>query len=80
LQTKRLLPQLPSQSEEKIVAEAVSVGNNPLILVFLRYQGCPVCQMEMVQLKREIGLFIQKKANVLVFLQSSPKTHVAHIE
>jgi hypothetical protein len=36
--------------------------------------------MEMVELKREIGLFIRKEANVLVFLQSSPETLVAHIE
>lgn len=49
-------------------------GNNPAILVFLRYQGCPVCQMEMAQLKREIGLLTQKKTKVFVFLQSSPET------
>jgi peroxiredoxin len=51
-----------------------TIGNNPLILVFLRYQGCPVCQMEMAELKREIGLFTQKKIKVFVFLQSSTET------
>jgi peroxiredoxin len=51
-----------------------TMGNNPAILVFLRYQGCPVCQMEMAHLKREIGLFKQKKSTVFVFLQSSPET------
>jgi len=51
-----------------------TMGNNPAILVFLRYQGCPVCQMEMAQLKREIGLFTQKETKVFVFLQSSPET------
>ena len=51
-----------------------TVGNNPAILVFLRYQGCPVCQMEMAHLKREIGLFTQKETKVFVFLQSSPET------
>jgi peroxiredoxin len=75
LQIKRLLPQLPSQSEEKVFAEAVSLGNNPLMLVFLRYQGClVVCPMEMAELKREIGLFTQKKIKVFVFLQSSTET------
>ena len=46
----------------------------PAILVFLRYQGCPVCQMEMAQIKREIGLFTQKESKVFVFLQSPPET------
>ncbi len=46
----------------------------PAILVFLRYQGCPVCQMEMALLKREIGLFTQKETKLFVFLQSSPET------
>ncbi|MBU1169009.1 MAG: AhpC/TSA family protein [Proteobacteria bacterium] len=44
------------------------------IFVFLRYHGCPVCQMEMANLKREIELFNQKDARVFVFLQSSTET------
>jgi peroxiredoxin len=51
-----------------------TIGDNPAILVFLRYQGCPVCQMEMAHLKRDIGLFTQRQAKVFVFLQSSPET------
>ncbi|MBW1813815.1 MAG: redoxin domain-containing protein [Deltaproteobacteria bacterium] len=51
-----------------------TMGNSSAILVFLRYQGCPVCQMEMAHLKREIGLFTQRKSKVFVFLQSSPET------
>jgi peroxiredoxin len=51
-----------------------TAGNNPAILVFLRYLGCPVCQMEMARLKREIGLFTQKETGVFVFLQSAPAT------
>jgi len=51
-----------------------TMGNNPAILVFLRYQGCPVCQMEMAHLKREMGLFTPKGTQVFVFLQSSPET------
>lgn len=54
-----------------------TMGNNPAVLVFLRYQGCPVCQMEMAHLKREIGLFTQKKGKVFVCLQSSPETVVS---
>ena len=51
-----------------------TVKNKPAVLVFLRYQGCPVCQMEMAFLKREIGLFKQKETKIFVFLQSSPET------
>lgn len=51
-----------------------NIGNDPAVLVFLRYRGCPVCQMEMARLKREIDLFAQRGARVLVFLQSSPES------
>ena len=50
-----------------------TLGNKPAILVFLRYQGCPVCQMEMAHLKREVGLFTKRETKVFVFLQSSPE-------
>ena len=49
-------------------------GNNPGVLIFLRYQGCPVCRMEMARLKSRIGLFEKKHAKVFVFLQSRPET------
>ena len=51
-----------------------AVQNQDAVLVFLRYHGCPVCQMEMANLRREIELFNQKKARVFVFLQSSTAT------
>jgi len=47
------------------------------VLVFLRYQGCPVCQMEMAKFKRDIDLFKKKDARVFVFLQSPISTLVA---
>lgn len=51
-----------------------AAGNKPALLVFMRYLGCPVCQMEMAQLKREMRLFTHKETTVFVFLQSSPAT------
>ena len=51
-----------------------TVQNQDAVLVFLRYHGCPVCQMEMANFKREIALFKQKQARVFVFLQSSTTT------
>ncbi len=44
------------------------------VFVFLRYLGCPVCQMEMANLKRDIELFNKNKTKVFVFLQSSTAT------
>lgn len=51
-----------------------TIQRKDAILVFLRYHGCPVCQMEMANLKRDIELFKQKKTRVFVFLQSSTAT------
>ena len=49
-------------------------GNHPVILIFLRYYGCPVCQMEMANIKREIDQAVQKGARLFVVLQSDPET------
>jgi peroxiredoxin len=51
-----------------------TIQHQNAILVFLRYYGCPVCQMEMANFKREIELFSQKGARVFVVLQSSSAT------
>lgn len=49
-------------------------NGKPAVLVFLRYVGCPVCQMEMADLKKEVGLLENKGAQLFVILQSSPRT------
>lgn len=46
------------------------IGETPAVMVFLRYIGCPVCQMEMAGMKRDIGLFREKGVRVFVLLQS----------
>jgi thioredoxin-dependent peroxiredoxin len=51
-----------------------AVGNNPAVLIFLRYFGCPVCQMEMAKIKQEIDLVSKKGGYVFVVLQSAPET------
>ena len=51
-----------------------AVGNNPAVLIFLRYYGCPVCQMEMAKIKQEIELVSKKGGRVFVVLQSAPET------
>jgi peroxiredoxin len=51
-----------------------TIANKPAAVVFLRYIGCPVCRMEMANLKKKIDLFNKKEAKVFVVLQSSPAT------
>jgi peroxiredoxin len=50
------------------------LGNNPAVLIFLRYYGCPVCQMEMAKIKQEINLVRKKGARLFIALQSTPET------
>jgi peroxiredoxin len=57
-----------------------AVGNNPAVLIFLRYYGCPVCRMEMAKIKREIDLVRRKKGLVFVALQSAPETMASLIK
>ncbi len=42
------------------------------VLMFLRYMGCPVCQMKIAELRKEIGEFTRRKVSLLVVLQSTP--------
>lgn len=44
------------------------------VLVFLRYQGCPICQMEMARLRSGIAAFDARGARVHVVLQSAAET------
>jgi peroxiredoxin len=46
-------------------------GKMPAVLVFLRYIGCPVCQLAMADIKRDINLIGKKGAVLFVILQSS---------
>jgi peroxiredoxin len=50
------------------------VGNKTAVLFFLRYYGCPVCQMEMSDIRRDINILKQRDTKVFVVLQSPPST------
>ncbi len=51
----------------------ISTGKSS-VLIFLRYLGCPISQMDMTSFKREIDLIEQKGARLFVILQSSAAT------
>jgi peroxiredoxin len=51
-----------------------TIQHQDAVFVFLRYHGCPVCQMEMARIKGQIDLFRQKNLAVFVVLQSKPET------
>lgn len=51
-----------------------SAGKKSAVLVFLRYLGCPICHVDMVNLKREIGLVKKKGATLFVIIQNFPTT------
>lgn len=42
------------------------------VLMFLRYMGCPICQMKIAELKKEFAQFEKRSAQLLVVLQSTP--------
>ena len=47
-------------------------NGKPTFLMFLRYYGCTVCQVDMQRLKERYSAFEEKGANVFVVLQSVP--------
>jgi thioredoxin-dependent peroxiredoxin len=69
--------QTPWDAESNFYAAA---GDKPVVLIFLRYYGCPVCRMQMEKIKQEIDLIRQKGARVFVALQSAPETLASVID
>lgn len=47
------------------------IENKKVIISFLRYNGCPVCKMEMAEYKRDYTLLSYKNTQLFVVLQST---------
>ncbi|MBN1881708.1 MAG: AhpC/TSA family protein [Deltaproteobacteria bacterium] len=52
-------------------------GERRTYLIFLRYMGCPLCQMKISRLKSDWGRFREADLNVVVVLQSEPENITA---
>ncbi len=50
------------------------VNKGKAILIFLRYIGCPLCQLKISEIVREWSSFEDKDVRVLVALQSEPES------
>ncbi len=49
-------------------------GSKSVVLVFLRYAGCPICQLALHDLKDAYAKFSARGAEVAAFVQSPPET------
>lgn len=54
--------------------------SKPCCLIFLRYQGCTVCQLKIHELVHDFHMFEKKNVKLLVILQSAPETIRAEME
>ncbi len=50
---------------------------NKTYLIFLRYYGCTACQLDIMELIDEYHRFVEKNAQVLLVLQSTPESILA---
>lgn len=48
-------------------------------LIFLRYMGCPLCQMKISRLKKDWERFREANLNVVVVLQSEPENITSQV-
>ncbi len=58
---------------EKSLRFYEAAGKGRSILFFLRYVGCPICQMKISEIIHDWELFKQKGCSVFVALQSEPE-------
>jgi peroxiredoxin len=47
--------------------------NSNALLIFLRYMGCPLCQLKIYEIKNDIVQFKDKNTHVFIVLQSQPE-------
>ena len=52
-------------------------GDQPAIIIFLRYWGCPICRMAIAGIKKKFDLVRRKGVQLFVVLQSAPQTVVS---
>ena len=68
----------PDFSAEDVRGETFQLssfkGEKQVVLVFLRYAGCPLCQLAMAELKNRYTEFTDRGAEVAVFVQSPSAT------
>lgn len=57
-----------------------TIDGKPTFILFLRYLGCTTCQLDIHQLKNEYHRFVEKGAQALVVLQSTPEVIAADIQ
>lgn len=53
------------------------LGKEKTILMFLRYMGCPICQMKISEIRVNWDEFKKRKLNVLVVLQSEAENVIS---
>src|SRR5512140_1655463 len=57
---------------EKDLSFHVAIAGKPTALYFLRYIGCPICQLKISELRADAARFSALGARVFVVLQSEP--------
>lgn len=57
-----------------------AIAGRPSVLFFLRYLGCPLCQMKIAEIRRDLARFAALDARVFVALQSDQAVVRPHIE
>lgn len=57
---------------EKGISLSEKIREKPTFLYFLRYYGCTLCQLEILDIIEDYNKFTEKNAQILVVLQSDP--------
>lgn len=62
-----------SQYDEKKKISDVYKKNDNTLLLFLRYYGCTLCQLDLKKYMEEYDTFKSNGTEVIIVLQSNPK-------
>ncbi len=59
---------------------AVFIGQQKIVLIFSRYFGCPICQLDLKELLQRVPEIEEKQGKILYITQSGPDTAKELIE
>jgi thioredoxin-dependent peroxiredoxin len=63
-----------SQYNEKLHLSDIFEKNKNTLLVFLRYYGCPVCQLDLKEYREKYQTLKETETELIIVLQSTPES------
>lgn len=73
LNTGATAPGFRFTDADGVARDSIELAGRPLVLVFMRYAGCPICQLDLGAFVGRAAAFRDAGASLVLVVQSSPE-------